>query len=363
MTSVPARAQQGTQGAPWRAVALALAVVALTEAGVRASVDRVPRWYGAAAVLAGRERVHALFVGSSRVQAAVRPAAFAARLFRGRARRPLVLNLGLGYATSVEHDLGVRNLLVEQPHNLRGVLVFMEAPGGVPWPTRAHAPWAAPEQPWMLIDLLRRGDLVDLLRAPGLDVATRVHLGVRYALRDLALVNRRERVRAQALEHWLPRVAALKWPDSGAGPPLGADLQGPGLVSFRVDAAGIQAAREQGLRFAEALSASDAPLGDFRDTAEERLVQRVRAAGGQVVFFEPPLSRPFQRAYESDQRRADVQAFAQQARAWGTTVLRPAFVYDDSDLPDLWHLRPERASAFSAALAEAWLAAGGSPTP
>lgn len=349
-------------GALWRAAAVALVLVALVEAGVRATVDRVPRWYGAASALAARQRVDVLFIGSSRVQAAVRPASFAARLAAGRAAMPLALNMGLGYATSFEHYLGIRNLLAEHPRHLRGVVVFMEAPGGVPWPTRAHEPWAAPEQPWMLVDLLRVGDLPALLRAPGLDVATRIHLGVRFALRDLALMNRRERVRVQVLEHWLPRVAALKRPDLGRGPALGADLQGPGLVSFRVDAAGVQAARAQGLRFAQALTTSQAPLGGFEGTVEERLVRLVAAAGGQVVFFEPPQSTPFQRVYETPVRRADVAAFAQQARAWGTPVLRPAFVYDDADLPDLWHLRPERADAFSRALAEAWLAQA-RPTP
>jgi hypothetical protein len=355
MNSAPATTR--LPGTLWLGAVLALVLVALAELGVRATVDRVPRWYGAAAALAARARVHVLFIGSSRVQAAVRPAAFAAHLAQSQSEPTLALNMGLGYATTFEHYLGIRNLLTEHAQQVRGLVVFMEAPGGVPWPTRAHEPWAAPEQPWMLVDLLRPRDLPGLLRAPGLDVATRIHLGVRWALRGSALVNRRERVRVQVLEHWLPRLAALKRPDLGRGPALGVDLQGPELVSFRVDEAGVQAARAQGLRFAEAMLASaDASLGSFEDTVEQRLVRLVQDAGGQVVFFEPPQSTPFQRVYARPARRADVAAFALQAEAWGTPVLRPAFAYDDDDLPDLWHLRPERAEAFSRALAEAWLA-------
>src|SRR5262245_14104188 len=174
---------------------LPLAVLALTEAFVRHTSDRVPSWYGAADRLAAIRPVQAVFVGSSRVQAAILPSAFERAL--GERGRPgtAALNLARGYTTDAEHYLGLRNLLAAHPDRLRGITVFAEAPGGLPWPTRwDNAPWAMAAQPWMLVDLLQPADLPRFWQESGLDLETRLHLSLRLGLRRLSLFNRRERV-------------------------------------------------------------------------------------------------------------------------------------------------------------------------
>src|SRR5215471_20978841 len=121
--------------ASWRRASFVLIpvlVLGAAEACVRRTVDRVPLWYGAADALAAQGRVDVLFVGSSRVEAAVVPEEFEAAVLARSGRSLRTLNLGRGSSTDVEHYLGVRDLLERHPESLLGVRVFWEAPGGVP---------------------------------------------------------------------------------------------------------------------------------------------------------------------------------------------------------------------------------------
>ena len=341
--------------AQWLAVPLL--VLGLAEWFVRQTADRVPTWYGAAQRLAAEGPIGVVLVGSSRVQAAVLPADFAAELGGTALAGRQVLNLARGYSTDAEHYLGLRNLLQGHPAALRGVQVLAEATGGVPFRTtwRDHG-WAQEQQPWMLVDLLSPSDLPAFLRSAQLGLGTRLHVSLRVLLRPVRLFNRRERVRQQWLEQVLPTVAAGQLPDLTPNEPVGFDLQGPGAASsIRVDPQAVALARASALQVGEMLERHQAPMREWHGTVQEDLVRLVRDHGGRLVFFEPPLSEVFQRAYRTPLRREDVVLFGVQAGAWSSCVVRPDFQFVDDDLPDLWHLRPELAPEFSRALARAFL--------
>src|SRR5262249_7059034 len=237
------------------------------------------------------------------------------------------------------------------------VTVFVEAPGGFPAPASWRSPWAFAEQPWLLVDLLRPSDLPAFWRSNGLDFETRLHLSARVGLRRLALFHRRERVREQWLRDVLPALAAGRMPVV-APRVLGDDLRGPGhLASIRTDPAALEPARELARRFGEQAAREQTPVAsDWNGTIPEDIVRLVSSAGGRVAFFEPPISEPFLRAYETRTRRVDAARFARQARGWGACVLRADFNSSDEDFPDLWHLSPERAPAYTRALTLTWLA-------
>ena len=82
---------------------LPLLVLGLAEIFVRATADRVPSWYGAVERLAAKRSVGALFVGSSRVQAAILPSAFEQALAEKGWPGMVALNLGRGYTTDPQH--------------------------------------------------------------------------------------------------------------------------------------------------------------------------------------------------------------------------------------------------------------------
>ena len=337
-------------------VVLPLLVVALAELLVRSTADRVPRWYAAADRLAADHALGALFVGSSRVQAAILPSAFLQALAERGQKTGIALNLGRGYSTDPEHYLGLRNLIAAHPAALRGVTVFAEAPGGYAYDTRWDVTaWAIEPQPWLLVDLMRLRDLPRFWRQSGLGFETRVHLTVRVLLRRLALFNRRERVREQWLDDILPTVAARRIPVFPPPPRVGDDLQGPMLTSIRTDPQALAVARELARGLGEQMSAFQAPVREWRGTIPEAMARLVRDAGGRLVFFEPPQSDVFMKGYRTAVRREDAAEFARQAREWGACVVRPAFGYTDDDLPDLWHLRPERVAEYTRAVALTWL--------
>lgn len=335
---------------------LPLVVLCGAEWFVRRTADHVPTWYAAAQHVAWERPIGAVFIGSSRVQAAVVPEAFARALDGRRFKDAAVLNLARGYSTDVQHFVGLRNLIQAYPASLRGVQVFAEAPGGLPfcthWRTSA---WAHPLQPWMLVDLLRVSDLAGFMRSRQLELETRLHVSLRVLLRPLRLFNRRERVRQQWLEHVLPTLAAGGLPDLTPNEPVGLDLQGPGLgSSIRTDPTALASARASALEVADALERHQGPIRDWRGSIPEDLVRLVHGHGGRVIFLAPPLSDIFQRGYRTPLRREDLLLFERQVREWGACVVRPDFAYTDDDLPDLWHLRPELAPAYSRAVAASY---------
>jgi len=352
----------------WRAVSgwslwivLPLLVFGIAESLVRGTADRVPTWYGAAARLAERGPLDVLFTGSSRIQAAILSDVFADTVARGAEHRLHVLNLGRGNSTGIQHYLGLRNLIRSHPQSLRGVTVFAEAVGGLPFPETWSTPWGMAEQPWMLVDLLQVSDLPAFWRSDGLDAGTKLQVTARVFLRRSALFNRRERVREQWLTELVPALVELRFPRLASLGDLGDDLHGRVYAtSIRTDDAAVRAARELAQRIGLAAERSEVSMRDWSGTVPAELVRLVRQVGGQVVFLEPPLSEPFQRAYRTPLRREDVAIFAQQAQDWGACLLETPFAYTDDDLPDLWHLRAELAPAFTRAAAQAWLARCGS---
>jgi hypothetical protein len=349
----------------WRAqwVLVPLAVLGLTEAVARLTVDRVPTWYGAAERLASTHPIGAIFVGSSRVQAAILPAAFEQALAARDRPGLIALNLGRGYSTDQEHFLGLRNMLAAHPANLRGVTVFAETLSGLPFPSRwTTTPWARAEQPWMLVDLMRPSDLPGFWASLGLGFEQRLYISFRVALRRLALVNRRERLRERWIEEVLPALASGRRPVLGARPLLGYDLQGPGqATSIRADPAAMAFARQLARQVSEQLASGQRPIREWGGTIAEDLVRLVQRGGGRVVFFDVPQSETFLRAYRTPVRQEDAAVFSRQAKEWGACVVRPGFSYSDEDLPDFWHLRLERVAEYTRALAAAWLDTCGGP--
>jgi len=179
---------------------------------------------------------------------------------------------------------------------------------------------------------------------------------VRVFLRRLALFNRRERVREQWLDEVLPTLGRGFIPDFAPKGTLGDDLQGVGhATSIRTDPATLVVARELAQRFGGQMARDQVPVREWQGTIPEALVRLVQAAGGHVVFFGPPLSEAFMEGYRTKVRQEDAALFARQAREWGACVVRTAFTYSDDDLPDLWHLRPERVAEYTRAVALTWL--------
>lgn len=339
----------------WLSVVAAGTVLVGAEWLARRAVDRVPRWYAAAEVVAGREPVDFVFVGSSRTGAALFSPAFEREVRKRTGRRVRVLNLGLGYSTTIEHYLGVRNLLAEHPEHLRGVRVLMEAPDGVPAPGFWPGAWAHAEQPWLLQEVLRWRDLRGYWQTSGDPLQAKLATSIRLPLAGLALVRRRERLRERLLERGTAWAAGrLQGVATGAvfaDEPFGFDLLGQAAGGTRPGAEWTAAARRLALEHAPAWRNRGVWLR-WTVTVQADLVRLVHGHGGRVLFFTVPLSSTF--VGDSPERARERAAFAAWAAEVGSGLLNPAFDYDDDALPDLWHLDGAHAPEFSRALARAW---------
>jgi len=337
-----------------------LAVFWLTESAFRSAFDRVPLWYGAAEWAASEGRVDVVFIGSSRVSAAVNVTSFAREVFVRTGQCPRGLNLGQGYSTDPEHYLGLRNLLTSHPESLQGVVVFVEAAGGLPssnggWDTS----WVHSAQPWLVVDLLRSQDLLPLWRSRGLAISEKLHLTLRFGLRKVSsALNRRERIREGLLEGGIGWLLHLSSGHIGSNPfmdvPVHYGLLGGG-GGLRTGREAFSRAREAAFRFTSESLRNEQPIREWGTSVLSDLVQLVRRHGGQVVFFEMPVSSVFGRLYATPLRQEDIRIFREQAKIWGTPVLLPQLAFSDRDFPDLWHLDSRAASVFSEDLARAWV--------
>jgi len=329
-----------------------------TEYALRRTFVVVPRWYSAAEQAAARGRVDVVFIGSSRVIAAVDVPSFNRAVFAMTGYCLRALNLARGYSTDAQHYLGLRNLLTSYSASLEGLTVFIEAPGGLPTGSSWDDAWIASPQPALLVDVLRWNDLVPFWTSAGGGVGEKLHVTLRFVLRPIfSTLNRRERIREGLLEAGIPWLVNLGLGRISSNPfregPAPFEPVGPGGI--RVDPATLVGARNLAIRLTDEWLAEQRPIRNWSVTIQQDLVDLVRRHGGHVVFFDVPLSSVFSRLYATPLRKEDIRIFKEHAQGWGSRLLRPRVPVSDDDLPDLWHVGPWVAPPFSAELAKDWV--------
>jgi hypothetical protein len=343
LETTASRSSAGRSRFRWiSALLLPLCVLALAEAGARGWSAREKRWYDRAAVQLSRGPVGALFIGSSRVAAAIDENAWNA------AASETAINLGQGFSTYQEHYFGLRDLIAQYPERFRGAAIFIEAPRGMPDPSTWQDPWVHPESPRMLVPVLRVGDLPGVWSAP-LTFETKSRITFGFVLRPSALFTQKDRLGSGFLllgEDFFARKLAGVKPAPGNG-----DLTGAGGI--RTDPESVKRARITAVRMANEDIQSQRPVAAWDRTVMHDIVRLAQQAGARPIFFEMPVCSVQSSVFDTAIRRRDRQTFFESAKRWGTPIVRTTIVLTDEDFPDLWHLRKSRAAAFTQALAEA----------
>lgn len=293
------------------------------------------------------QRLDAIFIGSSRVAAAIDGDAFDRVLSAERGTPFHSLNQGQGHTNLQQHVLGLRLLFRQHPERFEGCTLFFEAPGSLAGPGGWQGQWFHDGRPELLAPLLRKSDLPGFLTSNG-DLEAKLEILAIWSMAGARLAVWRRGLR----EALLRRLGALS---TRAGERLGwldapedsSDLSAAGGI--RTDEEGIALARQLAERSAARGRAPQA--GTYEDSVLASLLALARENGGELVLFRMPLSSPFQ--FEPD---PDLAArFANWRQRHGVRLLEPDFRSDDADFPDLWHLSRSRSAAFSEALARAWL--------
>ncbi|MEL6610667.1 MAG: hypothetical protein AAFQ53_01120 [Bacteroidota bacterium] len=301
-----------------------------------------------------------LFVGSSRVAAAVEPQAFADVVEERTGTRPMAIDQGKGYSTLVEHYFHLRNLAADYPGSLQGTTVMIESPMGLAQTNTWDGEWAKESWPELLGPPMRVGDLpqyvlssTDTKETKVAAIGSALFMSTRYW--D-ALTNKFEGALNRAFG---AGKGATETKDEDCAE---ADMSTDGGV--RCDDEGIDITRKI-VRFetrqAEEL---EEPVDDWNRTAAASIVELVRAEGGEVVFFDVPMGSYGIIRFGSEALLQSTEVFTEYRQANGLRYVRTAgFACNDDDFPDFAHLRHSRAEEYSRTLAESFLNGGDAGYP
>jgi len=310
-------------------------------------------WFRALPPPASGDTLEVLFIGSSRVAAAVDPATFDS-VASIAARRPVrSFNLGMGFSTYHEVLFALREM--GRDGGLRNRLVLLEAPGGLPRHARWDDPWFEGDTRIMLSRYMRPGDLPLLWREAKLDAGDKTLATVEVLTGWQNNFWRLRTVLSDRTRGLLDRVGALFRPQAPvvAADPVEALVFARGGI--RLDASRIGKIRESAIEFAAAESADPRPWTGWDSTLLPSIVQQIRAGGGDVGLFEMPVCSYQRRVFESPRRREGAVEFAAFRRNLGLAVVPSDTLYGDESFPDLWHLGIPAALSFSRRLGLSFL--------
>jgi len=322
-----------------RLFAFCLCAMALTfgvvEAVLRAGFYERPRWYPRAIESLDGRPARVIFIGSSRVSAAIDVRRFATVT---NTPEHLTLNLGQGFSTVTAHALGIRRL--SELGLLDGATVFMEAPLGVVDPATWTTPWYQIEGAHFLMSVLEGRDLPALWRSEQ-TVEQKLAASGRWLLKPSWITVYREDIRVRALSriYALARLSSAPAPDDQRGVRRDVD------DISRIRAAAIANGRD---------AARTPVVADWSATVTAWIVRRVQESGGRVVFYVMPMSAPM--AIISPSIEQNARTLTAQAADWNVPILKADIAFSDAEFPDLWHLSVEASGRFTDALAAEWRA-------
>jgi len=331
-------------------VALPLVIVTFLESRVRKSTTW-PQWYEALCASSDRAP-SAVFVGSSRVAAALDSDAFVSEVGKLTGRSVTTENMGRGYSTLIQHLHGLRALAELSSDRLAGCTVFIEAPCGMPTSESKRDTWVSREYPGLLVPTLRWGDLPALWRSHT-PRELKLRLVVDFLFRSCDIWETRKGWRGWRLETGQRLVRkALLGPSEIRPEDVNSDLVNAGGIM--TDAKSMARAKRLAYDRAESKFEDAVEIKDWDSRLVADIFRLVRSNGGKVAFFVMPMSSVMARPYSHPLFQASTKNFTEWADATGCLVLRPNFETEDEDFPDLWHLRQQRAGEFSRSLARSW---------
>jgi len=315
-------------------------------------------WYGKAMATVKQRPIGMMFVGSSRVAAAVCDTCAEEILSKASGRKVHVLNVGLGYTTIQEHYLLLRDLWQAAPEHVKGCVVMMEAPCGVPPIATWQDSWVDPSHPELVGTVMHGDDLSRFWRS-GTDLRAKLLVGVPVLLGVADLFALRSGFRQgffQGGEQLLRTVGEKIFPGQPRDKKGSGDLIERGGI--RADQEGIRMVRRLVRQQMERQSRERLDvksLGDLwrRDLVLASLMELVHSWGGSFVLLAAPGGPAMDAECREQKEARDV--LIPQVTARGAYFLDVHFPTTDEDFPDLIHLRGSRSADYTRSLINAWL--------
>ncbi len=304
-------------------------------------------WYAAQTPAISEARQCYLFVGTSRVAAAIDEQAFAASLQDVEGCNGPAFNLGLGYSTLAEAYLGLRRISESRPNGLSGCTVLVEAPVGIPsWDSWADS-WIAPPAAGPLVGYIEFRDVAPFLFYSATPLGDKMFVLAAKLLKSPEVIARLRAKLGSIIDD-----ASMSSEVRGDA----RDNNAPALVSkggIRNDAYGAEVVRQAALKQALTALGVQQPVSEaiWSKSVLKSIVSLVRQKGGKIVIFNMPLSSVQQAPLTTAQRMNDKKLFLRMAEDWNVPLLAVPIELSDKDFPDLWHLSKTRAQEFTQSLA------------
>lgn len=334
----------------------------LTIFGPMTGTDRLYNVYDHLAPrLTSPDTVNCLFVGTSRIQAAIAPHRFTRAVDSSRATPITTLRASRGYSTLLMHYEGVKHLIDQRPEAMRGSLVFVEAPAGLAEPQTWTSRWARPEWPTLLSSHLSLPDLAlfwwkgeDTLSTKTMITASQFLETTRYGTVMRSKIRQLSGSLLSALPSWEEHSEEKRNDASGEASRQRTETDIQKGAGIRTDSAGIALARQKIIPSMEKWAHVDykrSPV-NWEESILASMVETVRQHGGEVILYTMPLSSPAQSVIEESsvlqQERRRLQRWANHR---SVPFLHVDFPHSDADFPDLAHLRRSKASTYTQQLA------------
>ncbi|MGE5340928.1 MAG: hypothetical protein ACM3SY_05535 [Candidatus Omnitrophota bacterium] len=335
-------------------VVIPFLLLAVANYGVRHLVPTGPAWYEQAEINARNQPDHmpdVIFIGSSRVAAAINNEAFDRRMSQLTGRKIVSLNFGQGYSTIQEHYLGMRNLLKRYSKPYKPFTVLIEAPGemvNIKYYKRWTDDWINNGETQLLVPLLHVSDFLFFLKSSTDKSNDKTYVAFKYLTKSIDLIRYRERTKAK-IDRTFKNLLEPPAPKNIAPQP---DLTQRGGI--KTDPKALEMIRASAVTFANEMLSEQRDFQNWDQTVLADLIRLIESYNGTVVFYTMPASSVYSRVFNTNLHQKNKATFKKQLKKWNIPLLYPEFSYTDEDFPDLWHMKLSRSFEFSEKLADAY---------
>lgn len=290
------------------------------------------------------KELNILFIGSSRVAAAVDEYHFK-ELYQNKFKQSIeVYNLGKGFSTIKQNYFLLRNLLEIHPNKLKNLTVFLEAPDGIPELVDVEDKWFHHEQPAFLIDVLQTRDLIPLVKSK-LDLNSKIQIILKYMMKSFLPLRYQETIRNGLLANGMKLFKKVIPIDTKSTNKV-ADLVTHGDI--RNDLQGVKRIRSNALKHSLSRIKNQKPSPNYTKSTIFQIENLFKKHGIKLVLFHMPVSSIYQNENKTRLRLQERKLFNQEiSKHQQIQILKTITNFSDRAFPDMLHLAKSKRIEFT----------------
>jgi hypothetical protein len=295
------------------------------------------------------ERVNFLFIGSSRVNAAVNE-----ELFCQPNTDVIAVNAARGYTTGGTHYAALQDCIRKNPDYLKDAKVFIELPGVIYAENFSRNQYTVYEKDesngglnsmsHLLIPYFRTDQLTDFYAHSSNSLLVKTDFTAKFLFAFYRSVPFVKEIRRSISQKLLANRQKNNSLTEGGG--------------IKVDEESIMQAKIQAIKDIDMMISNQEPLRE--STLDSSLIYEmyslIQRNGGKLYLFEVPMHSMLNRYNETLVGRKNCKIFDSWVAKKRIPVLTiDGFTYSDSDFPDFWHLSSDRRDNFTDLLYRSYL--------